>query len=58
LERKAIANRFCAVTDGMDKALDQMPIKCLELSLEVQEQVYFLHPQYQSMVSIVCGKGF
>lgn len=39
LESEAIANRFYAVTEDMDKAFDEMPWDLLDASEEVREQV-------------------
>lgn len=45
LESEAIANRFYAVTEDMDKAFDGMPWDLLDVSVEVREQVELVHVQ-------------
>lgn len=45
LESEAIANRFYAVTEDMDKAFDGMPWDLLDVSDEVREQVELVHAQ-------------
>eukprot|EP00250_Pteridium_aquilinum_P023123 c26241_g1_i1 orf=2-883(-) len=46
LENEAIAKRFYAVSDDMDKALKRMPWDCLDISEEVREQVDLVHGQF------------
>ena len=41
LERDSVLAQFSTVTKELEKALDDVPYTLLEISDEVQEQVYF-----------------